>query len=430
MAGVVVVASAIAVAASPGMPSTARRPAASRLGYTSPPRSLLRLRVDRRGAGCSDISVVASVPPVPRRTEWARLLVVSRAPDAPAASDMAMTSRFPSSFEPNPLTLALRRARAAGAAARPHCHQSDPRRVPLHPAILAAARGAASLIYEPAPLGLRDGSRRRVRRLPSPRRRRSLRIGIVLTASTSEAYAWLFKLLCRPRMTSVLIPAPSYPLFDHLTRLDGVRAVPYRLDYHGRWAIDIDSLDDAWTDEIRAVLVVSPNNPTGSVLGAGRIRGGRRALRGARRGADRRRSVRGLSAADVRARDAAAMPTCVPDRSAGWPVEVGRAAAGQAGMDGVRRPGRAWSASAMRAAGADRRHLSVGLDTGAGRCAGADRVRRGGARADSRRACARNDAALRAAAAPPSRASKCCTRTADGRRCCACPAIARRRSWC
>ena len=64
---------------------------------------------------------------------------------------------------------------------------------------------------------------------------------IVLTASTSEAYSILFKLLCNPSGDSVMVPVPSYPLFDHLTALDGVHAIPYRLEYHGRWAVDFDS---------------------------------------------------------------------------------------------------------------------------------------------------------------------------------------------
>ena len=89
---------------------------------------------------------------------------------------------------------------------------------------------------------------------------------IVLTASTSEAYGWLFKLLCKPDGDTVLFPTPSYPLFDHLTRLEGVLAEPYRLEYQGRWLVDFESLDRAWTDEVRAVLVVSPNNPTGSEI--------------------------------------------------------------------------------------------------------------------------------------------------------------------
>ena len=61
------------------------------------------------------------------------------------------------------------------------------------------------------------------------------------------------------------MPRPSYPLFEHLTALEGVRAHPYALEYHGRWAIDVDSIAAA-PDDVRAVLVVSPNNPTGSYL--------------------------------------------------------------------------------------------------------------------------------------------------------------------
>ena len=62
---------------------------------------------------------------------------------------------------------------------------------------------------------------------------------IVLTASTSEAYSVLFKLLCDPG-DEVLIPQPSYPLFELLSQLDGVVARPYRLDAHACWAIDRD----------------------------------------------------------------------------------------------------------------------------------------------------------------------------------------------
>jgi hypothetical protein len=88
---------------------------------------------------------------------------------------------------------------------------------------------------------------------------------IVLTASTSEAYTLLFKLLCDPG-DDVLIPQPSYPLFESLTALDSVAARPYQLDYHGLWSIDRDSVMQALTPRTRAVLVVSPNNPTGSML--------------------------------------------------------------------------------------------------------------------------------------------------------------------
>jgi alanine-synthesizing transaminase len=92
---------------------------------------------------------------------------------------------------------------------------------------------------------------------------------IVLTASTSEAYSVLFKLLCAPDGDAVMLPVPSYPLFDHLTQLDGVRPIPYMLEYHGRWEVDFETLDAGWTGSVRAVLAVSPNNPTGSVLSEG-----------------------------------------------------------------------------------------------------------------------------------------------------------------
>ena len=127
---------------------------------------------------------------------------------------------------------------------------------------LAARDG---LDYDPQPLGLRSAREA----ISSDYRRRGVAIDpdrLVLTASTSEAYGWLFKLLCKPEGDTILMPVPSYPLFDHLTRLEGVLAEPYRLEYHGRWSIDFASLDHVWTDEVRGVLTVSPNNPTGSTI--------------------------------------------------------------------------------------------------------------------------------------------------------------------
>jgi hypothetical protein len=71
----------------------------------------------------------------------------------------------------------------------------------------------------------------------------------------------------------VLVPVPSYPLFDHLTALDGVAPVAYRLEYHGRWMVDLAAVDQRWDERVRAVLAVSPNNPTGSTLTASELRG-------------------------------------------------------------------------------------------------------------------------------------------------------------
>jgi alanine-synthesizing transaminase len=176
------------------------------------------------------------------------------------------SSRVPGDMEPNRLTRAVRRARAAGTALL-DLTVTNPTMTGIHyPAsILDSLADPAALRYEPSPLGLpdaraaiaRDSARHAVNVAPER---------VVLTASTSDAYSVLFKLLCAPDGDAVMLPVPSYPLFDHLTRLDGVRSIPYRLEYQGRWAIDFETLDRRWTDSVRAVLAVSPNNPTGSML--------------------------------------------------------------------------------------------------------------------------------------------------------------------
>jgi alanine-synthesizing transaminase len=86
---------------------------------------------------------------------------------------------------------------------------------------------------------------------------------VVLCASTSEAYSWLFKLLCDAG-DEVLIPQPSYPLFADLCALDSVRAAPYELRWDGEWHLDVVAL--RFSSRTRAVLVVSPGNPTGAFL--------------------------------------------------------------------------------------------------------------------------------------------------------------------
>ena len=86
---------------------------------------------------------------------------------------------------------------------------------------------------------------------------------VVLTASTSEAYSWLFKLLCDAG-DEVLVPEPSYPLFGYLTALECVTAVPYALRWDGEWHLDASNL--RFSGRTRALLVVSPGNPTGAYL--------------------------------------------------------------------------------------------------------------------------------------------------------------------
>jgi hypothetical protein len=144
---------------------------------------------------------------------------------------------------------------------------SNPTRVGLPEngaAILASLSSEAGLRYQPEPFGLPTAREAvaalwRARGIPVPISR------VVLTASTSEAYSFLFKLLCDPG-DAVLVPRPSYPLLEHLCRYEGVEAVPYSLAYDGAWHIDFASLKAAVTPRTRAIVVVSPNNPTGSYL--------------------------------------------------------------------------------------------------------------------------------------------------------------------
>jgi len=94
---------------------------------------------------------------------------------------------------------------------------------------------------------------------------------LVLTSSTSEGYSYIFRLLCNPG-DEILVPKPSYPLFEFLADLEDVRLVPYPLLYDHGWQIDFPSLYKAVNHHTRAVVVVHPNNPTGSYASAGEIK--------------------------------------------------------------------------------------------------------------------------------------------------------------
>jgi alanine-synthesizing transaminase len=177
--------------------------------------------------------------------------------------------RLPPHAERNAISLEVERVRAS-AIPFIDLTESNPTTAGFdYPAdLLTTLAAPAALRYEPRPFGMEtargaialDCARRGVAVSPDQ---------VVLSASTSESYSWLFKLLCDPG-ESVLVPRPSYPLFEQLTTLEGVRAVPYDLTYHGRWEIDTRSLQNA-PDDVRAVLVVSPNNPTGSYLSRGEL---------------------------------------------------------------------------------------------------------------------------------------------------------------
>jgi aspartate/methionine/tyrosine aminotransferase len=169
-------------------------------------------------------------------------------------------------LSPNALSETLARARALGQHTL-DLTESNPTRAGIsydESSILRAIASPESLRYEPAPFGL-PSARAAVARALSARGRAVDAARVVLTASTSEAYAFLFKLLLDPG-EEVLVPRPSYPLFDHLARLESVRPVPYRLAYDGAWHVDFPSVLAAISPRTRAVVVVHPNNPTGSRL--------------------------------------------------------------------------------------------------------------------------------------------------------------------
>src|SRR5271163_936569 len=132
--------------------------------------------------------------------------------------------------------------------------------------VLAALVNPEAMRYEPQPRGLlqaRQAVCRYYRELHDvfdldPER-------LILTTSTSEAYSYVFRLLCNPG-DEILVPKPSYPLFEFLADLADVKLVGYPLFYDHGWQIDFDSLYKAATPRSRAVILVHPNNPTGSYV--------------------------------------------------------------------------------------------------------------------------------------------------------------------
>ena len=161
------------------------------------------------------------------------------------------------SLEENELWRVLSRKRAAGDDVF-DLTESNPTRVGLtYPSdeILAALAQPEALTYEPAPKGHLI-ARQAVARYYFERDKDVAPDDIVLTASTSEAYSFLFKLLCEPG-DEVLVPRPSYPLFETLASLEAVEPVPYSLD---------DGPGDSLSPRCRAIVAVHPNNPTGSYV--------------------------------------------------------------------------------------------------------------------------------------------------------------------
>jgi len=167
----------------------------------------------------------------------------------------------------NRLTEALDEARSSGARVL-DLTISNPTRAGLHyndPEILQSLSSPRSMDYDPQPKGL-----------PSARAAVAdyyqVQHGIhldpehlTLTTSTSEGYSFIFRLLCNPG-DELLVPKPSYPLFEFLADLQDVKLVPYPLIYDHGWQMDFPSLQKAVSKRTRGVVVVHPNNPTGSFV--------------------------------------------------------------------------------------------------------------------------------------------------------------------
>ena len=175
------------------------------------------------------------------------------------------SSRFHWDFHPNRLTQLLAEKRRAGTPIL-DLTESNPTHAELiyPPEMLRAFDDPRAFRYQPAPAGAGD-AREAVAAYYAAKGHQVAAERILLTASTSEAYAYLFKLLANPG-DNVLVPRPSYPLFEYLATMESVEVRQYPLAYHGAWSIDLDGLSAAITDRTRAIVLVHPNNPTGSYV--------------------------------------------------------------------------------------------------------------------------------------------------------------------
>jgi alanine-synthesizing transaminase len=183
--------------------------------------------------------------------------------DAMSSAPFSSRSRF--AARPNALTLALEQARRSGSALL-DLSESNPTRVALSPSAgtLAATLAGNHAVYAPEPFGLESAREALCRELAAS----GVTVApthVLLSASTSEAYGHLFKLLCEPG-DELLVPVPSYPLLEVLAQLERVKLVPYPLRYDGEWHVDGEALRARVSERTRGLLTVHPNNPTGSYL--------------------------------------------------------------------------------------------------------------------------------------------------------------------
>ena len=163
-------------------------------------------------------------------------------------------------MRPNALTELLRAKRRDGEHILDLTESNPTHAGIVYPAgFLASLASDAAARYEPEPFGLPAARETVGKEYGAPVDR------VVMTASTSEAYSWLFKLLCDPG-DNVLVPRPSYPLFDYLAALESVEVRHYGLFHDHGWFIDLHTLERAIDEKTRAIVLVNPNNPTGHFL--------------------------------------------------------------------------------------------------------------------------------------------------------------------
>ncbi len=169
---------------------------------------------------------------------------------------------------PNRFTEAQRELQRAGREVL-DLTVSNPTRAQLHydaATILGSLASPEAMDYDPQPKGLHSAREAVVAYYRE--RDQGFHLdpeSVVLTTSTSEGYSYVFRLLCNPD-DEVLVPKPSYPLFEFLADLQDVKLVPYTLLYDHGWQIDFPSLHQAVTSRTRAIVLVHPNNPTGSYV--------------------------------------------------------------------------------------------------------------------------------------------------------------------
>jgi len=173
------------------------------------------------------------------------------------------TPRLPGQREPNALSLTLDRLRQEGREIL-DLTLSNPTAcgLPLpDPALLSVLSDPAQFRYQPEAQGARVAREA----IATHQGHGVQATEMVLCASTSEAYAWLFKLLAEAG-DEILVPSPSYPLFEWLARLEGLRARSVPCFRHEGWCLDLLALEEACTPRTRMIVVVNPNNPTGQFL--------------------------------------------------------------------------------------------------------------------------------------------------------------------